>query len=160
MQTERLLAIMERMRTVYERLAHLAQRHKEALVAGDLAAMESVIGEMQYQLDEVERLERDRRQVTAEVARALGVDADPPRVSALADQLDPATAAHLRSIADDLQAAITELARTNETNRQLVAQAQAYQQKFMEWLAGALAANTYGPQRQGRVGGQLLDMQA
>ncbi|MCL6632371.1 MAG: flagellar protein FlgN [Alicyclobacillus herbarius] len=155
-----ILDILERMSVAYERLANLAQRQKEALVAGDLTAMQAAVAEMQNQLAEVERLERDRQVVTADVARGLGVDAGSLTVSGLADKLDPAAASKLKSTARRLQAAIAELARTNDTNRQLVAQAQMYQQKFTEWLARALATDTYGPYRQRHSGGQLLDIQA
>ena len=126
---ENLIEVLEQESKEYEGLLSLSQKKTPIIVSGDLAELQKITDDEQESVGRINHLEKKRVGVTADIANLIEMMAARP-----AEQQKLA-AAH-----DRLQRAVRELRRTNEQNRELLANALEMVEFEMSLLQASNAA--------------------
>ena len=126
---ENLIEVLEQESKEYEGLLSLSQKKTPIIVSGDLAELQKITDDEQESVGRINHLEKKRVGVTADIANVIEMMAARP-----AEQQKLA-AAH-----DRLQRAVRELRRTNEQNRELLANALEMVEFEMSLLQASNAA--------------------
>lgn len=115
-----LLAILEAQTTVYGQLLHVAEARHAALAAADADQLQEIAEHEQPLLSRVRRLETARLQVIRPWAVQLGIAPEQLTVSALCEQLDPASAGVLAAARDRLLATVATVDQASTRNARLL----------------------------------------
>ena len=128
----------------WSRLLEAARSLGQALVTGDLEAVEAALIEQERWLEVIDQLERRRYQLQEEVASAWGVDPSALTWEALARRR-PELRPDLQRVRDALQALIEGVEAANRQNRALAQQGLAWSRFVLQAVAGgsAYAAPAY-----------------
>ena len=139
---ENLIDVLDRESTEYEALFQLSQRKTPIIASGDLTELQKITDEEQELVSRIHNLDKQRAEVTADIADVLNRDVNELKLSALITMLAsrPAEQQALANAHDRLQAAVRGLKRINEQNSELLNSALEMVEFEMNLLQAAKAA--------------------
>ena len=139
---ENLIAVLEQESSEYEGLLELSQKKTPVIVSGNLEQLQKITDDEQELVGRISHLEKKRTEVTADIANVLNRDVNTLKLTNLIDMLTarPVEQAKLAQAHDRLQAAVRGLQRTNEQNRELLANALEMVEFEMNLLQAVKAA--------------------
>lgn len=119
---ENLIEVLGRECDEYEGLLALSQKKTQIIAGGDLDELQKITDDEQDLVSRVNNLDKKRVEITADIANVLNKDVETMKLSNLIRMLAgrPAEQAKLAEAHDRLQAAVRELQRVNEQNRELL----------------------------------------
>ena len=139
---ENLIAVLEQESSEYEGLLELSQKKTPVIVGGNLEQLQKITDDEQELVGRISHLEKKRTEVTADIANVLNRDVNTLKLTNLIDMLAarPVEQAKLAEAHDRLQTAVRGLQRTNEQNRELLANALEMVEFEMNLLQAVKAA--------------------
>ncbi len=139
---ENLIEVLEQECVEYEGLLELSQRKKPIIVSGDLEQLQKITDDEQEWVDRINRLEKKRVEVTADIANVLNRDVNALKLTNLIDMMAarPAEQAKLAGAHDRLQRSVRSLKQVNEQNRELLVTALEMVEFEMNLLQASKAA--------------------
>ena len=139
---ENLIAVLEQESSEYEGLLELSQKKTPVIVSGNLEQLQKITDDEQELVGRISHLEKKRTEVTADIANVLNRDVNTLKLTNLIDMLAarPVEQAKLARAHDRLQASVRGLQRTNEQNRELLANALEMVEFELNLLQAAKAA--------------------
>lgn len=119
---ENLIDVLNREYDEYVGLLEISQRKTPIIVSGDLEKLQKITDEEQDMVNRLNRLERTRTEVVADIATVLNKDVTQLTLTNMIDMLKGRTAeqAALAGLHDKLRRIIRELQRVNEQNGMLL----------------------------------------
>ncbi len=122
---ENLIDILNQEGTEYEELLVLSQKKTPVIVRGDLEELQEITDDEQNLASRIAHLEKTRVEITADIANVLNKDVNSLKLRSLIEMLDgrPEEQARLTQAHDRLQSVVRGLMRTNEQNKELLANA-------------------------------------
>lgn len=122
---ENLIDVLDKESKEYEGLLELSMKKTPAIVGGNLEELQKITDEEQLMVSRINRLDKQRVEVIADIANVLNRDVKTLSITSLIELLTPRTAEKqaLASAHDKLKAAVEGLKRTNEQNKELLADA-------------------------------------
>lgn len=122
---EDLIDVLNKESNEYEGLLELSMKKTPTIVGGNLEELQKITDEEQLMVGRISRLEKQRVVVTADIANVLNRDVKTLSIASLIEMLSPRPAEKqaLASAHDKLKAAVEGLKRTNEQNKELLADA-------------------------------------
>lgn len=119
---ENLIDILDKESSEYEVLLGLSQRKTPIIASGSLENLQKITDEEQELVSRINHLEKQRIEITADIANVLNKDVKTLKLTNLIVMLEgrPAEQKALASAHDRLQAAVHGLKRANEQNRELL----------------------------------------
>ena len=122
---ENLIDVLNRECSEYEGLLELSQRKTPIIVSGNLENLQKITDEEQELVGRISRLERERTEVTADIANVLNKDVANLKLVNLIHMLEgrPEERMQLERAHDRLQKAVRGLQRVNEQNSELLSNA-------------------------------------
>lgn len=122
---ENLIDILNQEGTEYEELLVLSQKKTPVIVRGDLEELQEITDDEQNLASRIAHLEKTRVEITADIANVLNKDVNSLKLRSLIEMLDgrPEEQVRLAQAHDRLQSVVRGLMRTNEQNKELLANA-------------------------------------
>ena len=122
---ENLIDVLNQEGTGYEELLALSQKKTPVIVRGDLEELQEITDDEQNLAGRIAHLEKARVEITADIANVLNKDVESLKLINLIEMLDgrPEEQARLAQAHDRLQSVVRGLKRTNEQNKELLADA-------------------------------------
>lgn len=119
---ENLIDVLRKECREYEGLLELSQKKTPVIVSGDLEALQKITDEEQGLVSRINHLEKERVEVTADIANVLNKDVKELKLAYLIRMLSgrPTEQTALAEAHDSLQASVKGLQRVNEQNRELL----------------------------------------
>lgn len=141
---ENLIEVLGRESSEYEGLVVLSQRKTPIIVSGSLEHLQEITDEEQEAVSRIAHLDKQRAEITADIANVLNKDVATLKLTDLIAMLGGRSAEQraLSQAHDRLQAAVRELQRVNEQNRELLANAM----EMVEFEMNLLQATKTAPE--------------
>lgn len=141
---ENLIDVFNRECSAYEGLLEVSQRKTPIIASGNLENLQKITDEEQDMVNRLNSLERERREVTADIATVLNKDVTKLTLTNLIDMMQtrPAEQSILAEIHDRLRKTMRELRRVNEQNGELLKDAL----EMVEFEITMLQASKAAPQ--------------
>ncbi|MBR1702230.1 MAG: flagellar protein FlgN [Lachnospiraceae bacterium] len=141
---ENLIDILGRESTEYEGLLEISQRKTPVIVSGNLEDLQKITDEEQNVVNKLNVLERERVQVTKDIATVLNRDVNKLTLTNLIGLLQarPAEQGALAELHDRLHRTVHELQRVNEQNGSLLKDAL----EMVEFEINMLQASRLAPE--------------
>lgn len=119
---ENLIDILDKESSEYEVLLGLSQRKTPIIASGSLENLQKITDEEQELVSRINHLEKQRIEITADIANVLNKDVKMLKLTNLIAMLEnrPVEQKALALAHDRLQAAVHGLKRANEQNRELL----------------------------------------
>ena len=140
-----LLTVLAESVTLYKDLLLLGEEKRQALIGADTAMLDAITRREELRILEGTRLEERRAKATAAIATHHKLADRKPTLLMLADAADPDTAEQIRSLGAELDTAVKQLVRLNDTNAALIHQALHFVQYNLNLLTRSQAETTYVP---------------
>lgn len=139
---ENLIDVLDRECGEYEGLLEVSQRKTPIIVSGDLEKLQKITDEEQEMVNRLNRLERRREEVTADIATVLNKDVAQLTLTNLIGMLAgrPSEQNALAVAHDRLQRSVRELRHVNEQNGSLLRDALEMVEFEISMLQAAKAA--------------------
>lgn len=139
---ENLIDVLNQESEEYEGLLSLSQRKTHIIVSADLDELQKITDDEQEVVSRINRLEKKRVEVTADIANVLNRDVETLKLSNLIDLMAPRPAEQekLNQVHDRLKASVRELQRINEQNKELLGNALEMVEFEMNLLQAVKAA--------------------
>ena len=131
--------------TLYKDLLLLGEEKRQALIGANTAELDAITRREEMRILEGTRLEERRAKATAALATHHKLADRKPTLLMLADAADPDTAEQIRALGAELDAAVKQLVRLNDTNAALIHQALHFVQYNLNLLTRSQAETTYVP---------------
>lgn len=140
---ENLIEVLEQESVEYKGLLSLSQKKTPIIVRGNLEELQKITDDEQESVGRISQLEKKRTEITADIANVLNKDVANLKLANLIDMMAarPWEQKKLAAVHDSLQSAVRELRRTNEQNRELLADAL----EMVEFEMGLLQASKAAP---------------
>lgn len=119
---ENLIEVLKNESSEYEGLLELSQEKTSYIVKGDLENLQKITDEEQEWIGRLNRLEKKRVEVTADIANVLNKDVTTLKLTNLIEMLAarPAEQKQLADAVESLQKVVHEMQTVNERNRDLI----------------------------------------
>jgi len=119
---ENLIEVLNAECSEYEGLLKLSQEKKSFIVKGDLENIQRITDEEQEWVGRLNRLEKQRVEVTTDIANVLNKDVTTLKLTNLIQLLNarPAEQQMLADVVDRLQRIVRQMQIANEQNRELI----------------------------------------
>lgn len=119
---ENLMAVLDSENAEYETLLELSRRKTPVIVAGNLEELEKITDEEQNVVERINRLDKKRAEVTADIANVMNKDVASLKLTNIIELLEkrPTDQNKLAGIYDRLHKTVREMVRINEHNRELI----------------------------------------
>ncbi len=139
---ENLIDVLNQEGREYEELLVLSQKKTPVIVKGDLEGLQEITDDEQNLASKIAHLEKTRVEITKDIANVLNKDVDSMKLRNLIEMLEGRAAeqVQLAEAHDRLQRVVRELKRTNEQNKELLADAMEMVEFEMNLLQAAKAA--------------------
>lgn len=139
---ENLINVLERECEEYAGLLTLSQAKTPIIVSGNLQELQKITDDEQTLVSKLNNLDKQRREVTLDIANVLNRDVEQIKLSNLIDMLAnrPEEQGKLIAVHDRLQDLVRRLQRANEQNRELLANALEMVEFEMSLLQATKAA--------------------
>lgn len=141
---ENLIEVLGQESEEYEGLLELTRKKTQIIASADLEALQKITDDEQEVVGRLNRLEKKRIEVTADIANVLNRDVETLKLSNLVDMMSkrPSEQAALAQAHDRLRSSVRELKRMNEQNRELLESALEMVEFEMNLLQASKAAPT------------------
>lgn len=141
---ENLIEVLEHECEEYAGLLTLSQAKTPIIVSGNLQELQKITDDEQALVSKLNNLDKQRREVTLDIANVLNRDVEQIKLSNLIDMLAsrPTEQGKLIAVHDRLQELVRGLQRTNEQNRELLANAL----EMVEFEMSVLQATRVAPE--------------
>ena len=140
-----LLTVLAESVTLYKDILLLGEEKRQALIGADTAMLDAITRREELRILEGTRLEERRAKATAALATHHKLADKKPTLLMLADAADPDTAEQIRALGAELDTAVKQLVRLNDTNAALIHQALHFVQYNLNLLTRSQAETTYVP---------------
>lgn len=139
---ENLIDVLNQESEEYEGLLSLSRKKTHIIVSADLDELQKITDDEQEVVSRINRLEKKRVEVTADIANVLNRDVENLKLSNLIDLMAPRPAEQekLTQVHDRLKASVRELQRINEQNKELLGNALEMVEFEMNLLQAVKAA--------------------
>ena len=119
---ETLIQVLDEESQEYEKLLGLSMKKTPVLVSGDLDELAKITDEEQIVVSKINRLEMKRQETFTDVANVINKDVKTLMLGDLVEMLSsrPVEQQKLAKVHDRLKAAVYEVKRVNEQNRELI----------------------------------------
>lgn len=119
---ENLIQVLDEESQEYEELLGLSMKKTPVLVSGDLDKLAKITDEEQNVVSKINRLETKRQEIFTDIANVINKDVKTLMLGDLVEMLSsrPAEQQKLAKVHDRLKAAVYEVKRVNEQNRELI----------------------------------------
>lgn len=119
---ENLIQVLDEESQEYEELLGLSMKKTPVLVSGDLDKLAKITDEEQIVVSKINRLETKRQEIFTDIANVINKDVKTLMLGDLVEMLSsrPAEQQKLAKVHDRLKAAVYEVKRVNEQNRELI----------------------------------------
>lgn len=119
---ENLIEVLGQESEEYEGLLTLSQEKMRIIASANLEDLQRIMDDEQEVVGRLNRLEKRRVEVTADIANVLNKDVETMKLSNLIEMMAarPQEQAKLTEIHDRLKTVVREVQRTNEQNRELL----------------------------------------
>ncbi len=119
---ENLIEVLRNESSEYEGLLELSQEKTSYIVKGDLENLQKITDEEQEWIGRLNRLEKKRIEVTADIANVLNKDVTTLKLTNLIEMMAarPAEQKQLADAVERLQKVVHEMQTVNERNRDLI----------------------------------------
>ena len=119
---ENLIEVLRSESSEYEGLLELSQEKTSYIVKGDLEKLQKITDEEQEWIGRLNRLEKKRVEVTADIANVLNKDVTTLKLTNLIEMMAtrPSEQKQLSDAVDRLQKVVREMQTVNERNRDLI----------------------------------------
>lgn len=119
---ENLIQVLEDEQVQYAGLLELSTKKTDYIVAGDLENINKITDEEGLWLDNINRLEKKRIEVTADIANVLNKDVNTLKITNLVEMLKdrPEEQKRLKDAGEGLSKVVKALQQINERNRELL----------------------------------------
>ena len=119
---ENLIEVLGQEGDEYEGLLALSQKKMRIIASANLEDLQRITDDEQEVVSRLNRLEKRRIEVTADIANVLNRDVETMKLTNLIEMMAPRPAeqAKLEEIHDRLRNVVREVQRTNEQNRELL----------------------------------------
>lgn len=144
---DRLIGVVETLLEEHRALLEEGRRQQQALIAGDIKALEEAVGRMDERVKRIAEREWVRQEIGLQLAARLGIPPEEVRLPVLAGRTGPEAARKMRELAEAFDRVMEELRRVNEQNRALTEQSLFYVRQMIDVLTDAQAPGVYGPAR-------------
>lgn len=145
---ENLIDVLRKECREYEGLLELSQKKTPVIVSGNLEELQKITDEEQGLVSRINHLEKERVEVTADIANVLNKDVKDLKLADLIRMLSgrPTEQAALAEVHDSLQVSVRGLQRVNEQNRELLNNALevvAFEMNMMQAMKAAPETANY-----------------
>lgn len=139
---ENLIDVLDQESDEYEGLLALSRKKTRVIVSANLEELQRITDDEQEVVGRINRLEKKRAEVTADIANVLNRDVENLKLSNLIELMSPRPAeqAKLTKEHDRLRESVRELQRINEQNRELLENALEMVEFEMNLLQATKAA--------------------
>ena len=122
---ENLIEVLGQESEEYEWLLALSQKKMRIIAGANLEDLQKITDDEQEVVSRLNRLEKRRIEVAADIANVLNKDVETMKLTNLIEMLSarPAEQAALAAVHDRLKSVVREVQRTNEQNRELLEEA-------------------------------------
>ena len=122
---ENLIQVLGQECDAYEALLDLSQKKTQVIASANLENLQKITDDEQEVVSRLNRLEKRRIEVAADIANVLNKDVETMKLTNLIEMLSarPAEQAALAAVHDRLKSVVREVQRTNEQNRELLEEA-------------------------------------
>ena len=122
---ENLIEVLGQESEEYEGLLALSQKKMRIIAGANLEDLQKITDDEQEVVSRLNRLEKRRIEVAADIADVLNKDVETMKLTNLIEMLSarPAEQAALAAVHDRLKSVVREVQRTNEQNRELLEEA-------------------------------------
>ena len=122
---ENLIEVLDQESEEYEGLLALSQKKMRIIAGANLEDLQKITDDEQEVVSRLNRLEKRRIEVAADIANVLNKDVETMKLTNLIEMLSarPAEQAALAAVHDRLKSVVREVQRTNEQNRELLEEA-------------------------------------
>ena len=122
---ENLIDVLSQESEEYEGLLALSQKKMRIIASANLEDLQRITDDEQEVVSRLNRLEKRRIEVAADIANVLNKDVETMKLTNLIEMLSarPAEQAALAAVHDRLKSVVREVQRTNEQNRELLEEA-------------------------------------
>ena len=122
---ENLIEVLGQESEEYEGLLALSQKKMRIIAGANLEDLQKITDDEQEVVSRLNRLEKRRIEVAADIANVLNKDVETMKLSNLIEMMSarPEEQARLTQIHDRLKSVVREVQRTNEQNRELLTNA-------------------------------------
>ena len=122
---ENLIEVLGQESEEYEGLLALSQKKMRIIAGANLEDLQKITDDEQEVVSRLNRLEKRRIEVAADIANVLNKDVETLKLTNLIEMLSarPAEQAALAAVHDRLKSVVREVQRTNEQNRELLEEA-------------------------------------
>jgi flagellar biosynthesis/type III secretory pathway chaperone len=147
---------LEEMIDAYKRMLDLAKEKRTLLVEGDSDGLKAVVYRESSCVDEIQKLEQQRKQLVQEFMVNKGLSGQSFSLEELSNNLgSPFVKTTLQFISIQLHVLIQEISHLNESNQQLIQASLSYVQYSMGMLVKKEPAIGYGPNAKNRYSNML-----
>lgn len=122
---ENLIDVLSQESEEYEGLLALSQKKMRIIASANLEDLQRITDDEQEVVSRLNRLEKRRIEVAADIANVLNKDVETMKLTNLIEMLSarPAEQAELAAVHDRLSSVVREVQRTNEQNKELLEEA-------------------------------------
>ncbi len=122
---ENLIEVLGQESEEYEGLLALSQKKMRIIAGANLEDLQKITDDEQEVVSRLNRLEKRRIEVAADIANVLNKDVETMKLTNLIEMLSarPTEQAALAAVHDRLKSVVREVQRTNEQNRELLEEA-------------------------------------
>nr|WP_296463261.1 flagellar protein FlgN [uncultured Acetatifactor sp.] len=122
---ENLIDVLSQESEEYEGLLALSQKKMRIIASANLEDLQRITDDEQEVVSRLNRLEKRRIEVAADIANVLNKDVETMKLTNLIQMLSarPAEQAELAAVHDRLSSVVREVQRTNEQNKELLEEA-------------------------------------
>ena len=122
---ENLIEVLGQESEEYEGLLALSQKKMRIIAGANLEDLQKITDDEQEVVSRLNRLEKRRIEVAADIANVLNKDVETMKLTNLIEMLSarPAEQAALAAVHDRLKSVVREVQRTHEQNRELLEEA-------------------------------------
>ena len=119
---ENLIQVLEDEQVQYAGLLEMSTEKTDYIVAGDLENISRITDEEDKWLSNINRLEKKRTEVTADIANVLNKDVNTLKITNLVEMLAarPEEQKRLKDAGEGLSKVVRQLQQINERNRELI----------------------------------------
>ena len=144
-KVQHLVQTVEDLLKEYQGLVEDGQRQREALVAGNMEALDRIVRAMDERMKRIAAHERRRLEIGEALAGEWGIRPEELRLSTVAGRVNPGTRRRMEEIAREFDRVLTELERVNSQNRALTEQSLTYVRQMIDVITAAQDVGVYGP---------------
>lgn len=122
---ENLIEVLGQESEEYEGLLAISQKKMRIIASANLEDLQRITDDEQEVVSRLNRLEKRRIEVTADIANVLNKDVETMKLSNLIEMMAPRPEeqAQLSQLHDRLKSVVREVQRTNEQNKELLEEA-------------------------------------